>query len=240
MQNGSHADQNGHIQTIDGKIITDPVAARKEALQRWQYLCLDTDNSKRIQQYDDLAPIYDKDTAALGWMGPKLAAKVIQSKFPNDKNVRVLDVCAGTGAVAFELKKIGYHNLDMLDGSRGMTKIAMERNLYKCHVCQVIEDGVPVVINSNIYNAAIISGGHVSPAKVSEMNRVVKSGGYIILALFLEGENDRKEYGEVMDHIKLLEKQKVCKLVSAEAIQQISLDEDGKPVPGGVVVMQKF
>ncbi len=43
-----------------------------------------------------------QDSAALGWLGPVLAAKTISKYCPN-KNVRILDVCAGTGAVAQEV-----------------------------------------------------------------------------------------------------------------------------------------
>ncbi len=49
MENGST--ENGCI---------DDTEARKNAVKRWQYLCLDTDNTERMRQYDEIAHDYDK------------------------------------------------------------------------------------------------------------------------------------------------------------------------------------
>ncbi len=49
MENGSI--ENGFV---------DDVEARKNAVKRWQYLCLETGNTERIRQYDEIAIDYDK------------------------------------------------------------------------------------------------------------------------------------------------------------------------------------
>ncbi len=37
------------------------------------------------------------------WQGPKVAVEAIQKHFPNQKDIEIMDVCAGTGEVAKEV-----------------------------------------------------------------------------------------------------------------------------------------
>ena len=57
--------------------------------------------------------------------------------------MRILDVGCGTGLVGSELNRIGYKNLDGLDASPEMLKIAAEKNIFKSTFVAFIGLGSP-------------------------------------------------------------------------------------------------
>ena len=52
------------------------------------------------------------------------------SKLINDKE-KILDVGCGTGLSGFSLRKFGFKNIDGLDLSKEMLKIASDKKIYK-------------------------------------------------------------------------------------------------------------
>ncbi len=41
----------------------------------------------------------------------------------------------------FQLKELGYHNIDALDGVQEMLDLAKSKGIYKKYFCQILEDG---------------------------------------------------------------------------------------------------
>ncbi|XP_076323654.1 uncharacterized protein LOC143232301 [Tachypleus tridentatus] len=73
---------------------------------------------EHAEDYEKLASKYTCEEWAL------VIPAVIETKILKDKSCRILDVGAGTGANGSLLQKLGYTNIDALDGSEQMLEIA--------------------------------------------------------------------------------------------------------------------
>lgn len=192
-----------------------------------------------MTEYDKQIKTYDTDIAHNDWNGPKYAAEAVKRHIPNNKQALILDVCGGTGAVAVKLRKLGYENLDYLDGSNEMTREAIKRNLYNSYIRQIIPENQPTLIRSNMYDAAVISGGHITIGKIDDMIRVLKRGGIFIAAIVETTEVDQKEAKIVMEHFQQLGKTN-CTIVEHTKLPDMILRGDEKdPAPGHIIVVQK-
>ena len=67
----------------------------------------------------------------------------LKKRHENPLELRILDVGCGTGLVGSELHKIGYRDLDGLDASPEMLKIAAEKNIFKSTFVAFIGLGSP-------------------------------------------------------------------------------------------------
>ena len=94
--------------------------------------------------------------------------------------MRIVDLGAGTGLVATELKKYGFLNIDALDASQDMLEKAQEKKLYKQYSCDVVTADRPLEIATGTYDALIscgtITGGYVKANAFNEVLRLVKQG----------------------------------------------------------------
>lgn len=192
-----------------------------------------------MEEYDRQIVTYDTDIAHNNWNGPRYTAEAVKRHIPNNKNALILDVCGGTGAVAVDLRKLGYENLDYLDGSNEMTREAIKRNLYNSYIRQIIPEDAPTLIRSNMYDAAVISGGHITIGKIDDMIRVLKRGGIFIAAIVETTEVDQKEAAVVMDHFKKLGKTSCAIVEHTQVPDMISRGDEKDPAPGHIIVVQK-
>ncbi|XP_060591756.1 uncharacterized protein LOC132746573 [Ruditapes philippinarum] len=138
--------------------------------------------------YQKWACSYNKDCELLGYSGPARVAQRVADLFPVDvrDNVNILDVGAGTGLVAVELKKLGFKNLDALEPSEPMLLEAKKDNLYNNYYQEFLTES-PTTLSGDTYDVITGSGiygegAHVPCKALYEMIRLVKPGGYIILA----------------------------------------------------------
>lgn len=103
----------------------------------------------------------------------------------------VLDVGCGTGVVAQELNKLGGWAIDGLDISAEMLAVAHEKlnqigePLYGALVEADLTK--PLDITSHTYGSVVSAGtftiGHVGPAAVGELARIVRPGGLLVLGV---------------------------------------------------------
>ncbi|KAK7829200.1 hypothetical protein U0070_012671 [Myodes glareolus] len=90
-----------------------------------------TDLACKLRFYDDWAPEYDKDVAALKYRAPCLAVDCLSRALPGPpQDALILDVACGTGLVAMELQARGFLQVQGVDGSPEMLKQAQARGLY--------------------------------------------------------------------------------------------------------------
>lgn len=134
--------------------------------------------SEHAEDYENLASKYTCEEWAL------VIPDVIEAKILKDKSCRILDVGAGTGANGSLLQKLGYTNIDALDGSEQMLEIAKAKNTYKNFIHVVLKDGVPIPnVENDTYTAVVMNGvfcpNHFTSSIFPELIRVVKPGGYI-------------------------------------------------------------
>ncbi|RWS04744.1 malonyl-[acyl-carrier protein] O-methyltransferase-like protein [Dinothrombium tinctorium] len=114
---------------------------------------------------------------------PKLLAREF-GKLNLPKNVRILDVGAGTGLLGTFLHEIGYENIDALDGSQEMLDRAKSLNgVYRNFINALVKVGQRLPIEDKTYDVALMSAvvcpSHISVEAYGEIVRIVKSGGVI-------------------------------------------------------------
>jgi len=136
---------------------------------------------------------YDTQMLAVGYKAPLWAVDYLMH-LKLDSNVRILDVCCGTGLVARYLREKGFTNIDALDSSEAMLQKAKKKDLYKNYFCCPIGEGKRAPIAEGQYDVVTVAGGfaegHMKPDAFEEMLRVLKVGGYVINVM--RDENRRK------------------------------------------------
>jgi ubiquinone/menaquinone biosynthesis C-methylase UbiE len=98
---------------------------------------------------------------------------------------KVLDIGAGTGALAEVLVPLGPYDMDATDISQQMLDVAARKNLYRRIFWSDVTDSLPV--EDATYDGVVSSGtftlGHVGPDAIGELLRVTKTGGYIVISV---------------------------------------------------------
>ena len=97
----------------------------------------------------------------------------------------ILDVGAGTGAVAEALLQKAKLCIKATDISEEMLKVADSKNIYKRSFFSDLTKEIPVTNSS--YDGVVSSGtfthGHVGPSSISELVRITKPGGLITISI---------------------------------------------------------
>ena len=154
--------------------------------------------------YEAWAETYDETFSnATGYQLPELVAAQF---WKTGGAGPVLDVGAGTGLVGAHLARLGIGPLDGLDLSADMLAQAAEKNIYRAVFEGNVLDHIPP--QDNAYSGAVSAGtftkGHVGPAGLKEIIRVVRPGGLICLSINLhhwEAEDFWVALGDLGDAI---------------------------------------
>ncbi|XP_060557631.1 uncharacterized protein LOC132718041 [Ruditapes philippinarum] len=162
----------------------------EQDFEKWmEAVCRDGVSFEDSQKaYDGWASTYDLHaTSAKHDINSKTVANILEQFFPASERglISVIDVGAGTGLVAKELKKLGFEHLDALEPSSKMLDEAKKNNLYENNFVECIT-GSPTSLPANSYDVLTGSGiyaieAHVPTEAFYEMIRLVKPGGYIVL-----------------------------------------------------------
>tara|TARA_Y100000766_G_scaffold160315_1_gene137691 strand:- start:32 stop:679 length:648 start_codon:yes stop_codon:yes gene_type:complete len=136
-----------------------------------------------IELYSAWAGTYDNDF--IHEMQYKLHFSVAKEFVLNGGNGLILDVGAGTGALAQALLQKGKFSIEATDISEEMLKVADSKNIYKRSFLCDLTKKIPV--KNNFYDGVVSSGtfthGHVGPAAICELVRVTKPGGLITISV---------------------------------------------------------
>ena len=131
--------------------------------------------------YDIWAAKYDRDTAALGFRLPALAAGFVARYVPRSAGA-ILDAAAGTGQVGNCLAVLGYDALTGIDISNAMLEKAAKTGRYQSLV--QMDLGAPLGFDDGAFAATLCIGafgpGHAPPACLPELARVTAKGGHVI------------------------------------------------------------
>ena len=98
-----------------------------------------------------------------------------------DKNISIIDLGAGTGHAALELKKYGFTNIDALDISPEMLKKAKEKDAYTRYICEAVTEkrlGIATGTYDAIISVGAITSGHIKATAFDKILRLVKPGEY--------------------------------------------------------------
>lgn len=101
--------------------------------------------------------------------------------FPGaNKNIKILDAGAGTGLIGEMLAKQGYTNVDGLDISQEMLKVAAKKNVYKRLICAPLTEANIEDIQTAEYDVVVCAGtivyGQVKASALDECVRHVRPG----------------------------------------------------------------
>tara|TARA_B100001250_G_scaffold144898_1_gene124048 strand:- start:208 stop:831 length:624 start_codon:yes stop_codon:yes gene_type:complete len=153
---------------------------RKVTLENAYDLKSPTDN---IKLYSVWAETYDMDF--INEMQYQLHFSVADEFILNGGEGLVLDVGAGTGALAQALLQKGKFSIEATDISEEMLEIAKSKNIYKRSFLSDLTKEVPV--DNSFYDGVVSSGtfthGHVGPSSIRELVRVTKPGGLITISI---------------------------------------------------------
>ncbi|ESO94234.1 hypothetical protein LOTGIDRAFT_232477 [Lottia gigantea] len=132
---------------------------------------------------------YEKDMLVANWKPQKTACEVITNYYNPDRDeIRIIDVASGTGLVGMELLKLGFRNVDALDPSEEMMKVAKERKIYQNHFTEYFDGTRLACIETDTYDAAFVVGGfsvgYMPTNALFELIRIAKIGGLLILSVW--------------------------------------------------------
>ena len=134
--------------------------------------------------YDEWAQTYDQQIWASG--NPYIAVSTgIVGRNVKDLDASILDVGCGTGNMGQILHQMGYTNLEGLDPSKGMLKIAEQKGFYKkLHTLTLAEEiDLPKNHYDAVVGAGVLTHGHAPPESLDGMLDITKPSGSIIFSL---------------------------------------------------------
>lgn len=139
------------------------------------------DESSMVEFYRKWAEDYDHQMLdELGYTSPTRVAQLLSERLPSTE-ASIFDIGCGTGLTCVYLAQKGYTNLDGIDLSPDMVRVAGQRGIYRellvGDVNQKLERG------DASYDGVISSGtfthGHVGPKPLDEIFRILKPDGIL-------------------------------------------------------------
>jgi trans-aconitate methyltransferase len=183
--------------------------------------------------YDEWSQSYEQDLVGnLGYTGHLIAANAL-AEFAPDKAASIIDIGCGTGLVGQELKARGYSQIDGIDFSEEMLKVARSKAIYEKLVSGDLMK--KTAIETDTYQAAVCAGsfapGHLGPECYPEIIRLVRPSSLIVI--FMNGAHFVEDDYQL--HIDQLEQSGVWKILEIKAFNYMSAVER----PGRLIVARK-
>jgi predicted TPR repeat methyltransferase len=129
--------------------------------------------------YDAWAETYDDDVyTRLGITGTARIAALL-SEHADSPAISILDIGCGTGAAGHELHHRGFANIDGLDLSAGMLRVARRRGIYRGLFLADLLQPLPLLPGSYdaIVSAGTFTGGHVDARPLPSLLGIVRAHG---------------------------------------------------------------
>ncbi|KAK3893300.1 hypothetical protein Pcinc_002856 [Petrolisthes cinctipes] len=183
-----------------------------------------------IALYDEHCTTYEKRICEEGkFKGPFTLVEAVTKEVPEcrRKEVRVLDVAAGTGMVGEALAQKGFTNLDALEPSKGMLEYLRSKNIYTNTFHEYVgQDHTNVP--QGCYDLVFVVGGmgynHIPFTGVLEFVRFAKPGGLIMICM----RHDEEDYmSNLKKYMNSLEEQQLWKKEFSTPIKDYLIGTDG-------------
>ncbi|HTV68944.1 MAG TPA: class I SAM-dependent methyltransferase [Rhizobiaceae bacterium] len=185
--------------------------------------------------YDGWASTYDADMAANGYRHPTICLALIARHVPRGA-APLLDAGAGTGLIGEWLSITGYPEVEALDISEGMLRVAAKKKVYS--TLHTLALGGPLPFKdeyfAGIVSAGVFTTGHVGAEALPELIRICRKGGAIVLTV----KNTLWEAGFAK---RIAELEKAGSVTRAEETQPyVSMPGEADTVPsrGLVLIVQ--
>merc|ERR1712115_565034 len=183
--------------------------------------------------YDAWSDKYEDDLVIVGNYTGYIKCAEAFLKLGLNHQVSILDLAAGTGLLGRELTSQGYTNIDGLDRSLGMLGQARKQQIYKNYIHASVEGLGTIPVNNDSYDVIVSSNGfapgQIYPSAMPELLRVVRPGGYILIAM-KDGYNTQSQRFAMMDtNIQALVRSKELELTIGPVIfKNFMLNNDGR------------
>lgn len=136
--------------------------------------------SKWATEYDD------QMLSGLGYLSPTLLASLLLEYSANA--TPVLDIGCGTGLTAHALAEVGFTDMDGLDYSGPMLKVAADRGIYRKLIQADLN--LPLQLEDDSYAAVVSTGtfthGHVGPEPLKEIARILMPAGLLLCTIHFD------------------------------------------------------
>ena len=124
----------------------------------------DTNDSREL--YASWAETYDEEVQKNGYVTPKRIAGALKDVV-TDQSEFILDYGCGTGLSGYALKAVGFENIDGLDISQEMVRLAEKKLIYRSLKVFDPSTGIPVHSNQyKIITAIGVIGAGAAPLSV--------------------------------------------------------------------------
>lgn len=138
------------------------------------------DEAGLVDFYRKWAEDYDNQMLALGYVAHLMVSRLLSEHLPDTESA-ILDIGCGTGLTCVYLAGKGYTNLDGIDLSPDMVRVAAHRGIYR--ELLVGDVNQPLERAGASYDGVVSSGtfthGHVGPGPMDEIFRVLRPGGVL-------------------------------------------------------------
>jgi len=152
--------------------------------------------------YDSWSDKYEDDMVIVGNYNGYVKCAEAFLRLGLSHQVQILDMAAGTGLLGRELTSQGYVNIDGLDKSLGMLGQARKQSIYKNYIHAAVDGLGTIPVTDEAYDVIVCSNGfapgQIYPSAFPEMLRVVRPGGYILIAM-KDGYNSQSTRFAMMD-----------------------------------------
>eukprot|EP00794_Sanderia_malayensis_P010935 gene10935-12096_t len=179
---------------------------------------LQTSPEELATKYDRWSEKFDEDMVKTKYNTPAACLAGLMEfadAYGVNKDSKIIDVGAGTGALGLLLKAEGFTNVDALDGAKQMIEASTKKNCYNklIHAFVGASDGPAAVMEGHAYKVlfcvACFSLGHMQPKHLDDLVKMVQHGGLLIFTV-------RRDADE-----KFGFKKKIDEMVSANTLQII-------------------
>lgn len=205
----------------------------------------DEEFAKQQEIYSKYAETYDRAVGLEAYSGPAKIAEKINTLFPDNKTITILDYGCGTGLAADHLANFGFKHVDGLDPNKGLLDAARKKKVMQ-NFYQLRSDESHEEISANSYDVIgstgvfFLSTSHPGFGCVRELCRMIKPGGYLIILT----KNTYLDC-DYVDHtvVQNLEKQGVIKIFPKELYagyrKTFEFEEDQKST-AAILMYQKL
>lgn len=139
--------------------------------------------SKTVENdYDKFAETgtYDETFADWEYVGPETAAAILRNYVPADSHI--LDAACGSGLTGTALANLGYRDIDGIDISAGLLKLAEQTGVYG-ELRKVDMQSFPLPFDDDRFDAVNFIGALTyfeGTGILKELCRIVRSEGHIV------------------------------------------------------------
>jgi len=191
------------------------------------------DPQHTVKFYDAWSEKYDDDLVIIGNYNGYVKCAEAFLKLGLNHNVSILDLAAGTGLLGSEIGHHGYVEIDGLDSSLGMLGKARQQGIYKNYIHTTVDGLGSIPVNDASYDVIVSSNGfapgQIYPSSLPELLRVLRPGGYILIAM-KDGYHAQSHRFAMMDsNINDLIQQKQVELTIGPVVfKHFMLNNDGR------------